>query len=200
MKKYMVVGCFALSCSFTAAVTSFIAVEPATAAVVKKQTVNPTQIKSIDEKNVISLIVEARKRYFYTSSGGKGNDSGIMEVFKLKSDPNAYEYRYLSSDIGTQKKLLAYLTQAFTRQASEIYMKERFITYQGRMAQVNADGGNLLEFDKATAKLLKISGNVRDYRLTIPYPDPTMKPEVQIVTVQKVNGVWRIATPPEKIF
>lgn len=198
MKKYVVMGCLVLSCSFTAA-ASFV-IEPVAAATVKKQTINPTQIKSINEKNIISLVVEARKRFFYTNIGGTGSSSGKMEVFKLKSDPDAYEYRYLSADIGTEKKLLAYLMQTFTKQASEAYMKERFITYQGRMAQVNADKGNILEFEKATAKLIKTSGSVRDYRLTIPYPDSTMKPEVKIVTVQKVNGVWRIATPLEKLF
>lgn len=198
MKKYVVMGCLVLSCSFTAA-TSFV-IQPVAAATVKKQTINPTQIKSINEKNIISLVVEARKRFFYTNSGGTGSSSGEMEVFKLKSDPSAYEYRYLSADIGTEKKLLAYLMQTFTKRASEVYMKERFITHQGRTAQVNADKGNILEFEKATAKLIKTSGNVRDYQLTIPYPDSTMKPEVKIVTVQKVNGVWRIATPLEKLF
>ncbi|WCN37458.1 DL-endopeptidase inhibitor IseA family protein [Aneurinibacillus uraniidurans] len=197
MKKYMIIGCLALSCSFATVVTPF-GTESVLAAA-SKQTVHPTQIKNINEKNIISLIVAAQKHYVYTSSGGKG--TGKIESFKIKNDPNAQEYRFLSADIGTPKKLSAYLTQVFTKQASETYIKERFITYQGRTAQLNADGGNLLQFDKATAKLLRSSGNVRDYQLIIPYPaDVGMKPEVQIVTVQKEKGVWRIATPPEKLF
>jgi hypothetical protein len=190
MKKQIITGFLALSCGFLSVVP--IAVEHASAAVVKQQTVNPTQIKSINEKNIISLIVEAEKRYFYTNIGGNGK----MEVFNI----GGREYRYLSSDIGTRAKLLDYLMKTYTKEASEKYIKERFIEHQGRMAQVNADEGNILQFDKATAKLGKKSSTVRKYKITIPYPDNIAKPEIKTVKVKKVKGVWRIATSPEELF
>ncbi|ERI09869.1 DL-endopeptidase inhibitor IseA family protein [Aneurinibacillus aneurinilyticus] len=189
MKKQMLIGCLVLSCGFLS-VNPVIA-EPVTAAV-KKQAASPTQIKKIDEKNIISLLVEAENRYFYTLGGGKGK----TEVFNIKDS----QYRYLSSDIGTRKKLLDYLMKAFTKEASETYIKERFIEYKGRMAQVNADKGNILEFNKATAKLIKGSSTMKEYQLSIPYPEHQSKPEIKTIKVKKVNGVWRIATSPEKLF
>ena len=68
------------------------------------------------------------------------------------------------------------------------------------MAQVNADTGNILEFDKATAKLTNSSSTTKEYKLSIPYPDNQSKPEIKTIKVKKVNGVWRIATPPETLF
>jgi hypothetical protein len=168
--------------------------EPVAAAVTKQQAVDPTQIKNINKKNVISLVVEAEKRFFYTNIGGGGSEK--MEFFNLEGR----EYRYLSSDIGTRKKLLDYLMKTYTKEASEKFIKERFIEHQGRMAQANADKGNLLQYDKATVKLTKKSSNKREYKLTIPYPDNAAKPEIRVVKVKKVNGVWRIATSPETLF
>ncbi|AMA72867.1 MULTISPECIES: DL-endopeptidase inhibitor IseA family protein [Aneurinibacillus] len=190
MKKQMLIGCLVVSCGLLS-VNPVIA-EPVAAAVTKQRAVDPTQIKAINEKNIISLIVEAKKRYFYADGGGKGK----MEVFNVKNS----EYRYLSSDIGTRKKLLDYLMKTFTKEASEAYIKKRFIEYKGRMAQVNADTGNILEFDKATAKLTKSSSTTKEYKLSIPYPDNQSKPEIKTIKVKKVNGVWRIATPPETLF
>jgi hypothetical protein len=55
MKKQMLIGCLVLSCGFLS-VNPVIA-EPVAAAVTKQQAVDPTQIKNINKKNVISLVV-----------------------------------------------------------------------------------------------------------------------------------------------
>lgn len=88
----------------------------------------------------------------------------------------------------------------FTKEASESYIRKRFIEYKGRMAQINADTGNSLEFKKTTAKLIKSSSTSKEYQLSVPYSDNQSKPERKIVKLKKVNGVWRIATPPEILF
>ncbi|MED4731410.1 DL-endopeptidase inhibitor IseA family protein [Aneurinibacillus migulanus] len=190
MKKQILTGCLVLSCGLV--FINPILTESVAAAVTKQQAVNPTQIKKIDEKNIILLLLEAKKRYFYTFDGGKGK----IEVFNVKNN----EYRYLSTDIGTRKKLLNYLMKIFTKEASEVYIKERFIEHKGRMAQINADKGNILEFNKATAKLIKNSSTIKEYQLSIPYPENQSKPEIKTIKIKKVNGIWRIATPPEALF
>lgn len=200
----MLISCLVLSCSFLS-VTPVMAEKVIAQPVIAKSAVtdvkqqhsaDPTQIKNINKNNLISLVLEAEKRYFYTNIGGSGNGTQKMEVFTLEGR----EYRYLSSDIGTHEKLLGYLMKTFTRKASEKYIKERFIEHKGRMAQLNADKGNLLEYGKATVKLIKKSSTTREYKLTIPYPENQAKPEIETIKVKKVNGVWRIATPPEPFF
>ncbi|MEB3751862.1 DL-endopeptidase inhibitor IseA family protein [Geobacillus icigianus] len=190
MKKKILAGCLAVSCGLLS-IHPVMSV-PVLAAVVKQQEADPTRITALNEKNLISLIVEAEKRYFYTDGGGKGE----TKTFYIKK----IQYRYLSVDIGTRKKLLEYLMMTFTKEASESYIRKRFIEYKGRMAQINADTGNSLEFKKTTAKLIKSSSTSKEYQLSVPYSDNQSKPERKIVKLKKVNGVWRIATPPEILF
>ncbi|QOH60767.1 DL-endopeptidase inhibitor IseA family protein [Paenibacillus polymyxa] len=155
--------------------------------------VNPTQLDKLNHESAIPLVLEAQSRYQYAISGGKS----LGQAFQL----NGKSYRYLSEDIGTKTKLINYLTQAYTKQASEQFVGKFFVEVNGRLAQLNADGGNLLEFSRATAKMVTMTPVKRSYLLTVPYPAETKQANEKItVNFEKVGSYWKISSAPHVIF
>ncbi|MEK3948683.1 DL-endopeptidase inhibitor IseA family protein [Paenibacillus sp. FSL H7-0703] len=155
--------------------------------------VKPTQLDKLNHESAVPLVLEAQSRYQYAISGG----SPVGESFQL----NGKSYRYLSEDIGTKTKLISYLTQAYTKQASEQFVGKFFVEVNGRLAQLNADGGNLLEFNRATAKMVTMTPVKRSYLLTVPYPAETKQANEKItVNFEKVGSYWKISSAPHVIF
>lgn len=155
--------------------------------------VKPTQLDKLNHESAVPLVLEAQSRYQYAISGG----SPVGESFQL----NGKSYRYLSEDIGTKTKLISYLTQAYTKQASEQFVGKFFVEINGRLAQLNADGGNLLEFNRATAKMVTMTPVKRSYLLTVPYPAETKQANEKItVNFEKVGSYWKISSAPHVIF
>ncbi|MDY8024850.1 DL-endopeptidase inhibitor IseA family protein [Paenibacillus polymyxa] len=155
--------------------------------------VKPTQLDKLNHESAIPLVLEAQSRYQYAISGG----SPVGASFQL----NGKSYRYLSEDIGTKTKLISYLTQAYTKQASEQFVGKFFVEVNGRLAQLNADGGNLLEFNRATAKMVTMTPVKRSYLLTVPYPAETKQANEKItVNFEKVGSYWKISSAPHVIF
>ncbi|KOS03261.1 DL-endopeptidase inhibitor IseA family protein [Paenibacillus polymyxa] len=168
--------------------------QPSTSAPAAAATsVKPTQLDKLNHESAVPLVLEAQSRYQYAISGG----SPVGEAFQL----NGKSYRYLSEDIGTKTKLISYLTQAYTKQASEQFVGKFFVEVNGRLAQLNADGGNLLEFGRATAKMVTMTPVKRSYLLTVPYPAQTKKANEKItVNFEKVGSYWKISSAPHVIF
>ncbi|URJ61297.1 IseA DL-endopeptidase inhibitor family protein [Paenibacillus polymyxa] len=168
--------------------------QPSTSAPAAAATsVKPTQLDKLNHESAVPLVLEAQSRYQYAISGG----SSVGESFQL----NGKSYRYLSEDIGTKTKLISYLTQAYTKQASEQFVGKFFVEVNGRLAQLNADGGNLLEFGRATAKMVTMTPVKRSYLLTVPYPAQTKKANEKItVNFEKVGSYWKISSAPHVIF
>lgn len=168
--------------------------QPSTSAPAAAATsVKPTQLDKLNHESAVPLVLEAQSRYQYAISGG----SPVGESFQL----NGKSYRYLSEDIGTRSKLISYLTQAYTKQASEQFVGKFFVEVNGRLAQLNADGGNLLEFNRATAKMVTMTPVKRSYLLTVPYPAETKQANEKItVNFEKVGSYWKISSAPHVIF
>lgn len=157
---------------------------------------DPALIKSLNHETAIPLLVEAEKRYFYALSGGAGT-GGEMETFT----ENGKEYRYLSADIDTKDELLKYLMKSYTKQASEFFIKKFIIVHEGRLAQLNADTGNLLEFDRATAKMISMTPTKRVYKINVPFPKEVKESSKYIIVkFEKVGDYWRVDTAPQLIF
>ncbi|MEK4286252.1 MULTISPECIES: DL-endopeptidase inhibitor IseA family protein [Paenibacillus] len=153
----------------------------------------PATINNLTVKSVVPLVVHARAIYFYTSRGG---NFFPMETFMYK----AQEYRYLSNDIGTKAKLMNYIKKAYTHNAAAYYVQTQFLEHEGRMSQVNADFGNSLMFEKATARMLSKTATTAEFDLTVPYSSGQEGSESVYVKLKKVNGYWRIDTSPDILF
>ncbi|WP_043922658.1 DL-endopeptidase inhibitor IseA family protein [Paenibacillus terrae] len=167
--------------------------QPSTSTPAAATSVKPTQLDKLNHESAIPLVLEAQSRYLYAISGG----STVGESFQW----NGKSYRYLSEDIGTKTKLISYLTQAYTKQASEQFVSKFFVEVNGKLAQLDADGGNLLEFNRATAKMVTMTPVKRSYLLTVPYPAGTKQANEKItVNFEKVGSYWKISSAPHVIF
>lgn len=146
----------------------------------------------LTEKMVLELSANFAKAEGYIQSGGLYR-AGEYKTFNL----NGKIYRFLSSDIDTKNELLNYLTQSMTLHTAEQMIKDKgIIEYQGKLAQVEADGGSLLQWQKAKVEFIRTDKNTSFYRLIVPV-GITSEKQMYIVEFQYVdkNG-WRVSKNP----
>lgn len=153
----------------------------------------PATINNLTVRSIVPLVVHAKKLFDYSNRGG---NTFQPELFQH----NGLEYRYLSSDLGTKQKLMNYIKRAYTHNAAAFYAQTQFLEIQGRMAQVNADVGSLLQYDKATARMVSKTATTAVFELNVPYPEGHGDNETVVVKLKKVNGYWRIDMSPDTLF
>ena len=156
----------------------------------KKQT---NQRVEISTKEVLSLSIEFNKAFTYIQRGGDYK-KGEYKTFTYKGKT----YRYLSSSIDTKKELISYLSKTMERSTAEQFIKNRhIIEYKGKLAQVEADGGSLLEWEKGTASRVKSENKSAVYKITVPVRGSVEKQGflIEYKYVEKVG--WRISKEPK---
>lgn len=200
MNKKWMIGSLALSIGLISASGGAMAASPSAGSTeIKKVAVSapgkegPATINNLTVKSIIPLVVHARALYFYSNRGG---NIFPIETFTYK----AQEYRYLSNDLGTKTKLMNYIKKAYTHNAAAYYVQTQFLEHNGRMSQVNADVGNLLMYEKATARMLSKTATTAEFELTVPYPEAQGSSESVYVKLKKVEGYWRIDMSPDILF
>lgn len=200
MNKKWMIGSLALSlglvsagggASAASALTGSVEVKTVAVSVPGKE--GPATIDNLTVKSIIPLIVHAKAIYVYASGGGNPLNSETL-YYKGK------EYRYLSSDIGTKQKLMNYVKRAFTHNAAAFYAQSQFLETNGRMAQLNANLGNALQYDKATATMLSKNATAAVFELKVPYSQDTGNHEIVTVKLKKVEGYWRVDMSPDILF
>lgn len=200
MKKKWMIGSLALSLGLVSAGSGALAASPAagiqgvrTVAVSAPGKEGPATINNLTVRSVIPLIVHAKALYTYSIQGGI---TVKPEIFTYKNS----EYRYLSSDIGTKQKLMNYIKKAYTHNAAAFYAQTQFLEYNGRLAQVNADIGNTLDYSRATARMVSKTAEAAVFELSVPSTATTESVEVVTVKLKKVSGYWRIDMSPDTLF
>lgn len=200
MNKKWMIGSLALSLGLVSAGSGVLAASSSagstaikTVAVSSPGKEGPATINNLTVKSIVPLVVHARAIYFYSSRGGNVFDPGTFEYKGLN-------YRYLSSDLGTKAKLMNYIKRAYTHNAAAFYVQTQFMEMNGKMAQVNADTGNTLVYEKATARMISKNATTAEFELTVPYPKTEKSSEKVIVKLKKVNGYWRIDMSPDTLF
>lgn len=153
----------------------------------------PAMINNLTASSIIPLVVHAKALYTYSNQGG---NVYMPELFQY----NGTEYRFLSADLGTKQKLLNYIKRAYTHKAAAFYVQSQFLDFKGRMAQVNAEIGNLLQYEKAKARMISKDTTSAVFELSVPYPDNQLANETVVVELKKVNGYWRIDMSPDILF
>jgi iseA protein len=140
----------------------------------------------------IQLATNYAKAATYVQAGGSYRE-GEYKTFTYKGKT----YRYLSSQIDTKKELLAYLKESLTHSTAEKFIQAKgIIEYNGKMAQLEADGGSLLQWHKASAELLKEEKNSKTYLFTIPVGE-TKEKQQYVIDFQYVEKIgWRISKEP----
>lgn len=142
----------------------------------------------LTDKRVVKTINEWMKKQNYVQSGGS-YDEGEYISFPLKGTT----YRYLAKDIDTKGELLRYLKQSVTAEYAKRFIKEKgIIEHKGRLAQVEADGGSILQWEKAAAQFEGKEGKARTYKLIVPVGD-TGDHEVHRASLVYENKGWKVS-------
>ncbi|WP_409292439.1 IseA DL-endopeptidase inhibitor family protein [Peribacillus sp. SCS-37] len=146
---------------------------------------------NLTDGKALKQALDARVHYWNVMSGHNPkvkNSKCPKGSFTFKGT----DYRYLCSEFDTQKELYGYLGEVFTNNAIDKGMKKyRFITYKGKIAQPNADGGSLLQWEKAKGKVIYKRQGVKLYEFAVPVPY-SKTPEKVKVTYVYVMGSWKI--------
>lgn len=115
---------------------------------------------------------------------------GIIETFTK----NEMEYRYLGADLDTKEKLFEFLSNSYTPAAIRSYiLRANLIEKDGKLAQPNADGGSLLNYEKAVIVRKKDNGTEKEFDLKVPLGNSLSYEYVHVVFSKTRDG-WRISS------
>ena len=159
-------------------------------------TFNP-KYSSLEEKMIVEMVSKAVSKYWYVvSGGGSGStDGGLIKSFPI----NGLDYRYMGPDLDTKAELLTYLSGSYTSDSVQSYIKRAgIVEHNGKLAQPNADGGSILQYDKATITTSSSNGMVKEVDLKVPL-GYSLTSEYVHVEFQKTQDGWRISTEPGTI-
>jgi hypothetical protein len=145
--------------------------------------------KKITHKEIGIMANEWVKKQTYVQSGGHYED-GEYRSFEYKGS----YYRYLSKDIDTKKELMAYLKESITPAYANRFIKEKgIIEHKGKMAQPEADGGSLLQWDQAIVKFDGGNGKERDYTLLVPVGETEELTAYKLSALRMSKHGWKIS-------
>jgi iseA protein len=146
----------------------------------------------LTDKKTVELAASFAKAASYVQAGGS-YQNGEYKTFTY----NGKTYRYLSSQIDTKKELLNYLKNSLTHSAAENFIRSKgIIEHNGKMAQLEADGGSILQWQKATTQFIKDEKNTKVYVLSVPVGDTNGKEDYLVEYQYVQNAGWRISKEP----
>lgn len=155
---------------------------------VRPGTIYPT-VTNFEDELIVKHVKEAAAKYAYVTSGGKIPE-GTIETFTEKE----MEYRFMGSDLDTKEKLFEFLSESYTPAAIRSYIQRaKLIEKDGKLAQPNADGGSLLNYEKAGIVRKKDNGTEKEFDLKIPLGNSLAYEYVHVVFSKTRDG-WRISS------
>ena len=149
----------------------------------------------ISETSILFLVQNAVAHYWHVSSGGKiiYPGEGYLETFFH----NDIEYRYFGADLETMEKLYLYLGEVYSKEDIDEYIKlANIIEFEDKLAQPNADGGDLRMWEAATILKIEDKDNKKECIIELPYPENVMEPEKVTITIEKINNKWVVSNVP----
>lgn len=132
----------------------------------------------------------------WTGSAAIIQAGGLYEEGEYKTFAHkGLEYRYLAAHLDSKKKMKAELQKYVTKQKAKRFMKDNgILKHKGKLASPEAEvaSGSLLQWEIATAKVLKTKKSKMTFELTVPIGD-TRTAETIIVSYKYVKkSGWRI--------
>jgi hypothetical protein len=140
----------------------------------------------------LDLATKYAKAESYIQNGGAYRE-GEYKTFSH----NGKTYRYLSGDIDTKNELLTYLKQSMTPALAEQLFNDRgIIEYNGKLAQLEADGGSTAQWAKSKVELIKTEKDTKFYRLTVPFGE-SGEQHMYTIEYQLIDkSGWRVSKAP----
>jgi hypothetical protein len=152
----------------------------------------------ISASEAVALAADAKNHYWHISIGGSGDQKETPVVVPGKE----YPYRWMGSDLDTKVKFIEYLELLYTPEQAEAYWNKQInegllVEIDGKLAQPNADGGSMMGWNEATAKLIQSDSGTKTFQISVPLFD---KFEEKTIKLRYITGKgWRIDEPVDTI-
>jgi len=143
---------------------------------------------AITTNQALSLFEEANHSYWYVVMGGEGKRNEATFTYK------GMDYRYMAESLNTMAKLKKYLGIFYTTTQQEKLIKDLdIIEHNGVLAQPNADGGSLLNWEKAKIKEISSSSQAKHFELTVPIGESSdYEALIGELRYEKNAEAWRV--------
>jgi len=149
----------------------------------------------LTDKEAVNLSFKLSQSLSNLQSGGDYKE-GEYQSFIYENNT----YRYLSSSIDSEKEWIQYLSQSMTKEAAlRVFQEQNLILQNGKLAQIEADGGSLLEWEKSKAYLINQSGSTIVYKLLVPVGETGETETFQVTFIKENQKVWRITELPTSV-
>lgn len=105
------------------------------------------------------------------------------------------EYHYLASHLDSKKKMKSELQKFVTKKKAKRFMKDNgVLKHKGKLATpvTEAAPGSLLQWDVATAKVLKSKKGKMTFELTVPIGDTRTAETITVSYTHVKQSGWRI--------
>ncbi|MER1985868.1 MAG: DL-endopeptidase inhibitor IseA family protein [Solibacillus sp.] len=153
----------------------------------KKNHPNKGKPSTLTKKEALELFTKAKNSYWYVVMGGEGKRN------KSTFTHNNIEYRYMAESLNTMKKLKAYLGKTYTsEQVTALIKKLGIIERKGVLAQPNADGGSILNWEKASMKETSSTATTKKFTLNVPLGDTKEVETLQGELRYEKGKGWRV--------
>lgn len=162
------------------------------AVVAKEQlkTTQTTKIKLTDDL-VVKLASQWAKTESYLQRGGDYKE-GEYKTFQYQGKT----YRFLSSDIDTRKEMYHYVRKTLTLEEAAVWYKNNgLIEFEGKLAQLEADGGSILDWEKATAEFVTTDNKTFTYRIIVPVGETEQK-SMYMIGLEQEKTKWKVNKIP----
>lgn len=147
--------------------------------------------KSVEEQQVVEALKEATRKYWYVVRGGE-MDEGLIESFTL----NDTDYRFMGTDLNSKSKLIEFLSDSYSDDSIQSFIRRaKIIEHKGKLAQPNADGGPLLNYEKAEVVQAKGTSTKKEFDLRVPL-GASLSYEYIHIEFQKTDDDWKISSEP----
>jgi hypothetical protein len=149
----------------------------------------------ITEQDAIGLATDAQRHFWLIARGGDGDHKEGSFTFK------GNDYRWMAADLDTKVKFIEYLELLYTPEQAQVYWEKQIgnlVEIEGKLAQPNADGGSIIRWDEAAAKLVKEDSGIKTFRFSVPLQDKFENKEIKLRYVQGKG--WRIDEPVDTIY
>ncbi|QNK87417.1 hypothetical protein H7992_19825 [Sporosarcina sp. resist] len=155
-------------------------------------------IAEVKESEVHSVkAVEIAANWAATASLVEAGGNYIEGEYK-RFNYKGQTYRYMASHLDTKKEMRVELEKSVTKKVAKQFMKDQnFIKQQRRLAQVEVDGGSLLQWSEATAKVVKAKKNKSVFEVSVPVGYTGTFDTFKITYEYVRKSGWRISKLPE---
>jgi len=149
------------------------------------------KVEFFEEALLRNLALRAREMFWNVRNNG---------VYDKPFTKDGLDYVFLEEDLDTEQKLFGYLQTEFTLEAAKTYLQQSgLIEVDGKLAKAIADGGSILNWEKAKVVSIKEDENNLNVLWLVPYGESYEVDMIETNFKKEASG-WKLNSNPFKVF